>query len=288
MSLSPKTQQNFRIGVVIMMKRFCGIKSFCTILLLLCFLFVVTSCALFERAGTGSDEEGSSSPASSPAGASAPEVIIPMDNVPDECYHADKSRLKLVEDKVEMPGFPNDTYEDGNGIQYEFDKITEDYRGFTPPVFNHDRSVGADYIEMERLEEAADEIASHFIQVEEYERTYFYQEDTAIHKFTYYKEIEGYPSTDKGNVWITSDGYVELVSFMNTGIFDDIDIPVIDGKALDDIFYQSLGEEEVCSEIYERTLTLKDKELYMYYFYSATVGQDNPVTYGEEKYIKIP
>ncbi len=279
------------------MKKFCDIKLLCTILLLLCFLLFMASCATFDssRASSGegiaskkvSDMETSSMPSPTPSAAntSTPKVIIPMDKVPDEYYHVDKNKLTPVKETV--ANSPNNVFKDDDGTQYVFDKASGEYRGFIPPV-HEGFGADADKIAMDKLENAADELASHFVQVSEYERTYFYQEDTSVHKFNYCKKIKGYRTTDMGNVWISSDGNIELVSFINTGMFEDVDIPAIDEKALDDTFNKSLGENK-CQKIIERTLTIKDNQLYIIYDYEYlfNTAQGNQVSARDEMYLKL-
>lgn len=270
------------------MKKRCHIQSVWLLLLLSGVLLFTAACTKPPAGpppGAQAAQSTEKPPAlSSQADAPAPSVVIPMDKVPEAYYHADKS--KLIPAGETRPGSPNDIYKDKDGTQYEFDKDTGAYRGFVPPIHSG-FGAAAGSIAMDTLEKTADELASHFVQASAYERVYFYQEDTSVHKFTYYKKAGGYRTADRGNVWISSDGNVELVSFINTGIFDKIEIPAIDPKALDEAFYKSLGET-VCQKIWERTLTVKEGEVYLLYDYDYSfTAQGTKLTARDERYIKV-
>ena len=228
----------------------------------LCLL--AASCAV-NQVKTASYGASASAPSSSAA--SNPEkVVIPMDRVPEPYLDPDKSRLTLVENR-EFES-PNAVYEDGNGIQYEFDRATGDYRGFFA-LSQMDVGEGdPDGIPMERLEKAADALAAHFIDPAAYERTYFYQEDTTTHKFRYCRKIQGVETIDLGNVWFSTAGNVINVSFFNTGIFDKAEIPVIDKQELDDRFFASLDADYTFDKILNRTLTMQNGALCILYDYT--------------------
>ena len=223
-----------------------------------------------------------SSPSATTPTSNSPKVTVPMEKVPEKYYNVNKKNLKPIENV--NPHSQNNNYEDEDGTIYAFDKSTGAYRGFIPPV-NSSFGAKADSIEMEKLEKVADALASHFIDVAAYERSYYYQEDTSVHKFTYCKLIKGFRTTDLGNVWITSDGNIELVMFDSTGIFNSIDLPDnIDKKALDEKFYKSLDKQMACKKILNRTLTIQEKEIYMIYDYQY---ERNGASGRNEVYIKL-
>lgn len=252
-----------------------------------CLLLFISSCGQHDT-GTApssrltSKTTGEASISVSAPTSNVPKVTVPMEKVPDEYYHVDKNKLNPIENVD--PRSRNNHYEDEDGTIYAFDKDTGAYRGFIPPI---PPSFGAkaDSIEMEKLEKAADALASHFIDVAAYERSYFYQEDTSVHKFNYCKIIKGFRTTDSGDVWITSDGNLDLLMFDETGIFNSINLPDnIDKKALDEKFYKSLDEQRRCKEILNRTLTIQEKEIYMIYDY---VYEQRGYSAREVVYIKL-
>lgn len=207
-----------------------------------------------------------------------------MDNVPDKYYNVDKQNLTLAEKST--VNSPNDVYTDADGSEYYFDKVSGEYRGFSIAGYV---SFGAavDSIPMGTLENAANELAAHFIDVNAYERTYFCQEDTLIHKFTYRKTVDGYSTADMGSVWITSDGNVGHVRFYNTGIFDEIDIPIVDEETLDDMFLRLLVDRE-CQTIHSRILTMQDNELYILYDYDYLFTKNGTQLIArDEMYVKL-
>lgn len=223
-----------------------------------------------------------SSPSATTPTNNSPSIALPMEKVPEKYYHVNKKGLRPIENVD--PHSRNNHYEDEDGTIYAFDKDTGAYRGFIPPV-NSSFGAKADSIEMEKLEKVADALASHFIDVAAYERSYYYQEDTSVHKFTYCKIIKGFRTTDSGNVWITSDGNLDLLMFYGTGIFNSINLPDnIDKKALDEKFYKSLDEQRRCKEILNRTLTIQEKEIYMIYDY---VYEQRGYSAREVVYIKL-
>lgn len=224
------------------------IKLLC-ITLLSCFLLLLVSCA-DSPATTDSTPDTSADP-----------FVIPMDRVPDSYFNVDTDTLTLVgEDKYDPTAV---LYVDENGTEFEFDKTTGAYRGFFPPVHAIEQD---DTLSMDAIEKAADELAARFVDTDDYERSYFHQEDTRVHKFTYCKSINGYPTTDVGIVWICADGTIELISFINTGIFDDIELPTIDEQSLDTKFYQAIGDR-ICEEIEKRTLSVENGVLCLRYDY---------------------
>ena len=267
------------LGVIRSMRKFCGIQLLCV--LTLCVLLFVSSCSTYNTgttsgsgASSGNSTLGESMPSSSltTPTSNSPKVTIPMQKIPDEYYRVDINKLKPIENL--NANSQNNKYEDEDGTVYAFDKATGEYRGFIPPLSS---TSGGDQnsIDMKKLEKAADELASHFIDVAAYELSYYYQEDTSIHKFTYCKNLKGYRTTDMGSVWITSDGNIELVMFEGTGIFNNIDLPnAIDEKALDEKFYKLLDKQIICKKIINRTLTVKEKKLYMIYDYEYEQGKE--------------
>lgn len=188
---------------------------------------------------------------------------IPMEQVPEKYFHPDRATLSPAEQAYSS----NLCYQDASGTIYEFDAESGAYRGFIPPIIT--TTEGADFIAMEWLEKAADELAAHFIPVESYERTYSYSEATRVHKFYYYRCYQGFRSEDMGCVWFTTAGTVDLVTFYHTGRFETIPLPTdLSVKKLDQEFEKRLNGK-VCTEIYDRMLKLKDGSPVVSYDYAV-------------------
>lgn len=263
-------------------------------LLFLCgLLFLLTSCAngtkppLSDpgRSMTGTTHEIAKSTVQA-SSADKKDVEIPMENVPDKYWKADKASLKPKD--ATDPDSSNVEYEDENGTVYEFDKKSGEYRGFFALSQIDEDAGDPNAIPMEKLKKCADEIASHFIDVSKYERTYFYQEGTSTHKFQYYRPVGGLRSSDIGDVWLSTKGKVILASFIDTGIYDELHVPSVDVSSLDQKFYRSLSEQITCDKIWERTLVLKDNELYVAYDFNYTETKNGEDIVGRDVvYVKL-
>ena len=210
-------------------------------------------------------------------------IAIPADAIPEKYQTADKRTMTPVSGA--SSDSPNELYADADGVQYYFDKTTGAYRGFIVLPPDEAASAGTN-MTMPELETAANTAAAMFIRIVEYERTYFCQEDTGMHKFRYTRKIQGFSTEDAGNVWIDRNGYIFLVSFSNTDIFQNRSIPSLNEKALDDDFQQALGKDVLC-RIQERTLMVKEGRLVMCYEYVLLDQNGNETGELEEKFIPI-
>ena len=210
-------------------------------------------------------------------------VAVPANAIPEKYRTADKSTMTPVSGA--SSDSPNELYADADGVQYYFDKTTGAYRGFVVLSPDETASAGTTMTKPE-LEAAADTAAAMFIRIAEYERTYFFQEDTGMHKFRYTRKIQGFSTADAGNVWIDRNGYIFLVSFSHTDVFQDQSIPSLNQKTLDDDFQQALGKDVLC-RIQERTLMVKDGRLVMCYEYVLLDQNGNETGEREELFVPI-
>ncbi len=215
---------------------------------------------------------------------SASIIVVPMNNVPNKYYQVDKNKLKYIQ-KFSV----NDMYEDEDGVLYVFDSVSGEYRGFSldnvsPQAIKPDTT-----IPVEAFVTTADEIASHFIDVKVFERTYSPpKERSHYYNFIYQKRIAGYLTDERGIVMLNEDGSIGTVYFYNLGMFDNVQIPAIDEKKLDETCYALLNKELRCTEIRSRTLTMKDEKLYMVYECEVAKSlSETTIEYIEVLYVEL-
>lgn len=207
------------------------------------------------------------------------EVLIPMRDIPDDYFHATLKNLTRLDEQVEELTFWE--YIDDDGIKYYFDKEDGSQLGFSN--IGTGMSLPTVDIPMTEWESVADSVAERYVDLESYKRSYFWQEDTRTHKFSYVKHIQGYPTTDYGSVWLRDSGYLVRVLFRNVGVYDDVEESLnIDEKILDKRFYEALQEKKVtCTEITQRTLDMQDRKLYMSYEYEFVAEEIDGIEYFE-------
>lgn len=259
-------------------------KRSLVLLISVCCILFVGSCASSNhnesRQSTG--KEGESTQAGREYTAPA-RIAIPANAIPEKYRTADKRTMTPVSGA--SSDSPNELYADADGVQYYFDKTTSAYRGFIVLPPDEAASAGTN-MTMPELETAADMAAALFIRTADYERTYFCQEDTGMHKFRYTRKIQGFSTADAGNVWIDRNGYIFLVSFSHTDVFQNRSIPSLNQKTLDGEFQKMLGETVLC-RIQERTLTVKDGQLVMCYEYVLLDQTGNETGEREELFVPI-
>lgn len=169
-----------------------------------------------------------------------------------------------------------DWYEGNNKTKYIFEKETGNYTGFIKAAeeyYDYNKVIESS----DNYKQLANQAASKFIDVFQYTVSYFYQEDTHVHKYYYYRYISGYKTSDTGNVYIYPDGTVGLARFFNTNKFSMISIPFINEDAIDKKFIKELYKKNKNIHSYkirERVLTIENDELYMKYEYIFYLDDD--------------
>ena len=184
--------------------------------------------------------------------------------ITQEDFNVDKATLERSDESDEF----SDWFINENGIEFVFNRETGMLvRIFAPTdiiLTQPDQAV----LSMEEMEQLADEIISHFADLNVLTRSHWHADYGGLaHDFSFARIIDGFVTHEMGTVRILNSGDVLNAGFFNAGMFDNITLPPIDLAAIDREFAATIRQEIsagiVAYQIEDRALTIIDGRLYM-------------------------
>jgi len=211
------------------------------------------------------------------------EVKEPQKGITEEDFAVNKSDLKSNEKSWETI---NEWFIDENGTEYLFDRKTGKLSGISKLYVENQPEQSINNVD--QMAATADAIIARLAGANEYKWTHFYAEDIRTNYFYYARIEDGYKTTEGGFVSICNSGHVIHAEVVFVGLFDDVKVPPINEKELDNSFViaanQQFGNIGTDYEILERVLDYKDGELFMRYEFEYTTEEG----YGVREQIEVP
>ena len=211
-----------------------------------------------------------------------------LNQINSDIIHANKSNLNRIEEK-DNDGDIIEIYADENGTEFIYEKNTDLLIGFNRSKDDIDNSFNNNQKTKDECEIIIKLFLSQQIDFDKYSLIeQNFSDETNLYYFYYSQKVQGYRSSDFALVYIYPTGIIKSYAARNTGIFNDILIPVINEMELDNTFQHLISSQLINGktfvEIQERVLMVKENKLYMLYGYVLKDKED----YLEKNQIEIP
>lgn len=174
----------------------------------------------------------------------------------------DKTDMTLVSQDQE-----EECYQDENGDEYSFDKNTDSCIGYSKNSSNLYTS--GDIKGEEECRQIAEQFLNERLDLSEY--TFFDQKLFGGNNYSidYTKTIQGYPTMDCVYVIMKTNGIITDYRMLNSGMFDNVEVPKINESEIERKIIQNIKEEygdklEEC-EILIKALQYEDDIISMVY-----------------------
>jgi len=172
-------------------------------------------------------------------------------------------------------------YVDERGFRFEYRRESGRLVSIVAPreIYKSENQPTQYKLSGEEMQKIADDLISHVLNLDDYERENFVREEFITSDFNFVRFVNGYRTEDSGTVAISRSGDVIRIMFHDAGLFDNIYVPPINEEDFDRKFEAAVLERDgymhdATINISGRTLVVRDGNLYLNYAFAYRHGED--------------